>query len=252
MRMCMNNKIYLTFDMDWACDEVMDFLYDLLAEYDVSATINITNEFASMAKYKTNKKIVLGIHPNFNFIIDGKQGEGINKELIIKQCKEIVPDAIVARSHSLLNSTPLTKALSDYGIKYELNYFIVPHEEMCIFPWYLEGVLQIPFFYEDDICLMEGLHNPPQFYLNDNIRMCRVFNFHPIHLFLNSESLERYYRIKKDYHDFSILEKNRNKSTYGVLNFFRELITSASNAGYEFEVITNIKKEANNAGCGNW
>lgn len=23
--MCIDNKIYLTFDMDWACDEVMDF-----------------------------------------------------------------------------------------------------------------------------------------------------------------------------------------------------------------------------------
>lgn len=247
--MCIDNKVYLTFDMDWACDEVMDFLYDLLEEYNVSATVNITNGFHSIAKYKTNNKIILGIHPNFNFIVDGYGGV-YDKESIIKQCKEVVPDAVVARSHSLLNSTPITKTLRDNGIRYELNCFIVPYEGICVYPWFFQGVLQVPFFYEDDLYLMENNNNSPQYYLGENIRMYKVFNFHPIHLFLNSESLERYYRIKKDYHDFSVLKKNRNISNYGVLDFFKELIMVASNAGYEFEVITNIRKEGNNADCG--
>ena len=46
----MDKKIYLTFDMDWACDELMDFLYNLLEKHDARATVNITNEFRSMEK----------------------------------------------------------------------------------------------------------------------------------------------------------------------------------------------------------
>lgn len=117
--------------MDWACDEVMNFLYDLLENYGLSATINITNYFCNIGRYRDNKRINLGIHPNFNPIINGDAG-GDNKEVVIRKCKELIPDAVVARSHSLLNSTPLTKVLYDFGIKYELNSFIVPHKGMCV------------------------------------------------------------------------------------------------------------------------
>lgn len=69
-----DNKIYLTFDMDWACSELMDFLYDLLEEYNLAATINITNHFDSLEKYERNKSMELGIHPNFNVLVDGNMG----------------------------------------------------------------------------------------------------------------------------------------------------------------------------------
>lgn len=72
----MKNRIYLTFDMDWACDELMNFLYNLLEENGLSATVNITNDFAFMEKYKKNERIDLGIHPNFNRLIDGIAGGG--------------------------------------------------------------------------------------------------------------------------------------------------------------------------------
>lgn len=142
-----------------------------------------------VGRYRDNKRINLGIHPNFNPIINGDAG-GDNKEVVIRKCKELIPDAVVARSHSLLNSTPLTKVLYEFGIKYELNSFIVPHKGMCVYPWYLEGVMQIPFFFEDDIYLMEGFSNQPKFYLCNRIKMYKIFNFHPFHLFLNTETLE--------------------------------------------------------------
>ncbi len=75
--MDINHKIFLTFDMDWACDELMDFLYDLLEEYGLAATIHITNPFKSLDKYKENGRIELGIHPNFNVLVDGNSG-GVN------------------------------------------------------------------------------------------------------------------------------------------------------------------------------
>ncbi len=240
----MNKKIYLTFDMDWACNELMVFLYDLLEEYDLAATINITNNFVSLEKYRANKKIELGIHPNFNILVDGNtHGEVIDKKSIIEQCKSIVPDAVVVRSHSMLSSTPITKCLYDCGIRYELNCYIEPHSEICVYPWFQQGVLHVPFFYEDDISLMNIKKNNPGFYLDQSIKMYRIFNFHPIHLLLNSESMNRYERIRADYHNFSFLRKNINTENYGILNFFRELVEVARAEGYQFGTITEIRGE---------
>jgi len=228
--------------MDWACNELMDFLYDLLENYDLAATINITNHFDSLDKYKKNKKMELGIHPNFNALIDGTDRGGMkDKKVIIEKCKCIVPNAVVARSHSLLSSTPITKCLHDCGIRYELNCYIDPHEGICVNPWLQQGVLQVPFFYEDDISLMEKKESRPGFYLNPSINMYRVFNFHPIHLLLNSESLNRYERIKANYHNFSVLQKNVNTQSYGILDFFKELVETAKAEGYQFETITEIE-----------
>lgn len=242
-----DKKIYLTFDMDWACDEVMDFLYNLLEEHDLSATVNITNYFGCIDKYKKNTKINLGIHPNFNILIDGiMSGGGVNdKRGIIEQCKHTVPNAVVVRSHSLFSSTPVTKAFYDCGIRYELNCYIEPSKGICIYPWFFQGVLQIPFFYEDDIFLMTKNENKPAFYLDHSIKMHRVFNFHPIHLFLNSESLGRYDRIRENYHNFSILKKNVNYDSYGTLDFFKELVEIAKEKEYQFETITEIEGRTN-------
>lgn len=88
--------------------------------------------------------------------------------------------------------------------------------------------------------LAEGNGKNPQIYLSNKVKMYRVFNFHPIHLFLNSESLERYEKIKGNYHDFKILKENVNVESYGILDFFKELVEDAKIKGYQFETITSI------------
>lgn len=238
--MNVNHKIYLTFDMDWACDELMDFLYQLLEEYGLAATIHITNPFKSLDKYKKNRRIELGIHPNFNGLVDGNAEVVKDKTSAIERCMQIVPDAVVARSHALLNSTPITKEFYDFGIRYELNYFIAPCKGITLYPWLFQGVLQIPFFYEDDLYLLEKNDNSPAFYLDHDIKMYKVFNFHPIHLFLNCESLDRYRRMKEHYHDFSVLKQNVNVNQYGILDFFKELVETAREMNFEFGKIDEI------------
>lgn len=238
--MDINHKIFLTFDMDWACDELMDFLYDLLEEYGLAATIHITNPFKSLDKYKENGRIELRIHPNFNVLVDGNSGGVNDKTHVLRRCKQMIPDAVVARSHALLNSTPITKEFFDCGIRYELNYFIDPYKGINLYPWLFQGVLQIPFFYEDDLYLLEKKDHSPAFYLDRDIRMYKVFNFHPIHLYLNCESLDRYRRMKEHYHDFSVLKQNVNVNRYGILDFFKELVETAREMNFEFGKIVEI------------
>lgn len=165
---------------------------------------------------------------------------GGGKTEVIEQCKRIIPNAVVARSHALLNSTPITKEFYDFGIRYELNYFIAPHKGIKVYPWLFQGVLQIPFFYEDDLYLLERCDHSPAFYLDNSIKMYKVFNFHPIHLFMNCESLMRYKRIKENYHDFSILKQSVNVSRYGILDFFKELVELAKERNFQFGKIDEI------------
>ena len=53
--------------------------------------------------------------------------------------------------------------------------------------------------------------------------------------------MERYERIRENYHDFAILKENRNTDSYGILDFFEELIGFAQKEGYQFDTITEIK-----------
>ena len=50
-----------------------------------------------------------------------------------------------------------------------------------------------------------------------------IFNFHPIHIFLNSEKLQRYENSRHIHHDPKELIKIRFNG-YGVRTFFKKLI----------------------------
>jgi hypothetical protein len=47
-----------------------------------------------------------------------------------------------------------------------------------------------------------------------------------------------------------VLKKNRNTKDYGILDFFKELMKEASDGGYEFDLIRNIRKEDYSENCG--
>lgn len=68
-----NERIYLTFDMDWAIDEVLDDFYGLLKKYGLVGTIHVTHGTKMLDRFRKDGILELGIHPNFNptFIVGG-------------------------------------------------------------------------------------------------------------------------------------------------------------------------------------
>ncbi|WP_203363284.1 hypothetical protein [Bacillus sp. REN10] len=69
----------------------------------------------------------------------------------------------------------------------------------------------------------------------------KVFNFHPIHVYLNTERLDRYYRIKSFYHNIEKLEAHRLKNDLcGTRSFLNNLIAEAKNKGLQFSTIKEI------------
>lgn len=232
-------KIYLTFDMDWANDEVLDFFYQMICELQIDITLFVTHQTKWINKFREDEHIELGIHPNFNFLLEG-EANSKNKDKIIEEINVIVPEALAVRSHSLVKSTALTDKFAKAGMKYELNYYIPPENELRVMPWKFQNILQVPFLFEDDLYLMEGKKRCIDYYLSDCFDMVKVFNFHPIHLYLNSENLERYQNAKVFNHNFEKLQAFRNTGSEGIENFFRQLVKRGREYNFQFKKISDI------------
>ena len=101
------NNIFITLDIDWCSDDVLANSIDLLEKYDVSATWFVTHETPLLERLRENSKFELGIHPNFNFLLNGEQNNGRTSEEVIDRLLELVPDAKSVRSHSMTQSSVL-------------------------------------------------------------------------------------------------------------------------------------------------
>lgn len=234
----MNKTIYLTFDNDWAIDEVLEYTMKIVSEYGIVATFNATNSSKVLTNIEKSGS-ELGIHPNFNRDIN--LGDSKMIENIIYECKQIVPSAKTMRSHALVTSTPIRKALQQAGLVYELNTMITPISSNVIYPWKHFELWQIPFIFEDDVYLLENRPFLPQWYIQGDFEMLKVVNFHPIHVYLNTEDLHRYYKAKPYMKELEKLNSYRNHSKHdGVENILRKMIETAIESGYQFEVISKL------------
>src|SRR5258708_1040997 len=91
------NKLFLTFDIDWASDEVLGYTLDLLEKYTICATFFVTHETPLLTRIRNNPRFEMGIHPNFNFILNGDSRYGKNPAEVIDYYLKMVPDAVSVR-----------------------------------------------------------------------------------------------------------------------------------------------------------
>ncbi|KOA21032.1 hypothetical protein CLHOM_06200 [Clostridium homopropionicum DSM 5847] len=234
------NTIYITLDVDWACDEVLKETIKLFNKEDVSATFFITHQTDLITELRKNSKIELGIHPNFNQI------SGItDMENSIIYLKTIVQEAKSVRTHSLMQSSNILDLYQKQGLKYETNTYIPLRSNILLKPYYhWNGILRIPFFWEDDVhCLDIENGDEKDWDVNRFIDYdgIKVFNFHPIHLFLNTENLQRYRKAKEYYHESDKLKDFINKdSNNGARVFLENLIHVSREKSIKFQCIYNI------------
>lgn len=234
----MNKRIFLTFDMEWANDEVLKWFYEILYNYDLRGTINVTHRTKVLEEWKKEERLEYGIHPNFNKLLNGMGGS--DYKTIIKELKEIVPEAITVRSHSLVSSNMLSKAFCEYGFKYESNTVIVPNKTTTFLPYVdIFGLTQVPIIFEDDLFLLSEMNMSPRWFI-DNLDMELVFNFHPIHLFLNTDNMQRYEYAKIYNNDYDNLKKYVNENNYGIFHFFEQLVIYAKEKGFDFAWIKEM------------
>lgn len=234
-------ELYLTFDMDWAIDEVLLDFYDLIKELSVVGTIHVTHETKFLSLFREEKKLDCGIHPNYNFLLGGGQSESKSVDDILGKIKNIVPEAKCVRSHGLTSGNIIASKYSNYGIKYDLNTYIPAQRGMKIFPYKSpEGkVMVLPFIFEDDVYLAEPDCKAVDFFLGDEFEAPRIFNFHPIHLYLNTDKMETYENARPFFKDIKRLELMKNTENYGIRNFFIDLIEMANKDNWNLKKISD-------------
>lgn len=217
------NALFITLDIDWCHDEVLAYSIDLLEQADVRATWFVTHDTPLLARLRTNPKFELGIHPNFNFLLDGDDRNGRTAGEVVDRLMELVPEARSVRSHSLTQSSRLMSIFKERGLLYECNSY--QPFGFCE-PWLTwHELVKVPHFWEDDLSLEYGIG------LAVPDKGLAVFDFHPIHIFLNSGSLDAYENSREYHRKPGELESFRNDAN-GVCDWLLELIAGEYSSGF--------------------
>jgi len=209
------NKNFITLDIDWCHDEILIDAIEILEKYDVAATWFVTHNSPILDRLRENKKFELGIHPNFNFLLEGDHRNGRTADEIIDRLMELVPEAKSVRSHSMTQSSPLIDLFNKKGLTHECNHFIPAQSGIQLRPWRLWNSIQkVPYFWEDDLhCLFNDNVDPALLMETSGLS---VFDFHPIHVYLNTKTLQLYEQTRHIHRNPTELLKERCIDSLGV------------------------------------
>jgi hypothetical protein len=214
---------FLTFDIDWAHDDVIAATLDLLEGAGVKSTWFVTHETPILDRMRENGLYELAIHPNFNNILNGDHSNGKTAEDIVDRVLEIVPEAKTVRSHSLTQSSRLVDLFAKKGLTHDCNDFIPYESGVSIRSWkHWSGIIKCPHFWEDDI---ESFKEKPAYdHLEKISGSLKIFDFHPIHIFLNTDKPSRYEAARPYFHDVEKLTRCINQDGYGSRTALQSLI----------------------------
>lgn len=207
-------EISITFDTDWVHESAIEHCVYLLDKYNQKATFFSTNNYKLFNTKDFNHEI--GIHPNFNDLLN--QGLS-NYKLIINDLVKLFPNAKGFRSHSLTTSSHILAYLNSLGFVYDSNLF---HPEGGKGYYDYSGVFRFIHNYVDLGHLLDGSPlEVDEIKLSDN--HINILDFHPIHVYLNTPTVEYYNKIKFSTNNKDLIEF-RNKSVKGIGDLFIEIL----------------------------
>lgn len=216
------DKIFITFDIDWAEDTIINYTIDILESKNINATFFVTHKTETLERLIKNPNFEIGIHPNFNFLLEGDYTQGKNAREVIQNLKDVVPHATSVRSHCMTQSSRLLDLFLDFGLSHDANHFIPHSSGITLKPWKMwNGLIRVPYNWEDDVECLYGWSN---YIKNKNAKTdLQVYNFHPIHIYLNTEDMNRYEQTRSLHYSPKLLFEYRNKD-YGSHSALLQLI----------------------------
>jgi len=227
------DKLFISFDMDWVSDEIIYYCIELILRMEAKATWFITHDSPGTRElFKYPDSFEIGIHPNF--LPDSTQGKTI--EDVMDYLLTIYPETRIMRTHSLYQTTPMFVTIVEKYPQIRLDVSIFTpyarHTEPHKLSFKDRHIVRIPYIWEDDfeIALPDS---EKHLYFDDRLKSIsgiKVFDFHPIHIALNSGSTKSYEKLKKC-NDIPLvtlghLSEFRNQANRGVETFLNDLIES--------------------------
>ena len=192
------NKIVLTFDTDWIPEEILTEIIEELRRKKLKATVFATNDYEILKNPPPN--IEVAIHPNFDQGDFKKQTESI---------KKVFPRAVGVRNHSLLFSERLRPVWQEFRIQYSSNAMALLEPNLK--PYLIgKNIVELPLYFMDRFYL-EMTEPKTDFSLKAlklNQPGLKIFDFHPIHLALNTPNQKYYEKQKKHYQAPAKLKKH--------------------------------------------
>lgn len=232
------DRIFLTFDIDWAADEVIEFTVSILDRLEVTdATFFVTHQSHALDLLR-EQGYELGVHPNF----EESQGTGPGSDIVAKICslKELVPEASSVRSHRLVRSSRLSSLFLREGFTHESNLLIPFQSGIRLCPYEEpKGLVQMPHNWGDYAHLAATGELAPAMYLR--AAGLKVLSFHPIHVYLNTPDLAAYARAKPYREDIDKLRRFRTDTTTGIRSLLERFIMEARDAGFRWGRINQAR-----------
>ncbi len=235
----------LTLDVDWAPDFVIDAVRELLVAARVPSTWFLTHDSPAVTRLLQTPLVEHGLHPNF---LEGST-QGSNPEAVLSYLTSRFPDTHLARTHSLLQSTPLLVAMREAGITVDVSLFLpgthcgphtffLPNGQLC----------RIPFHWEDDAALWEPGEQLVLDYTRLDTTPFSIFNFHPIHIYLNLSTPEQYEAFKQARPQTPDEARPFISTRRGIGTFFNELLDEFRQHPERVKTIGTIAKQFLNGG----
>lgn len=208
-----------TSDIDWAPEEVISDTIELFSKYGVKCTFFCTHRSSVIQSIEKDFNFELGIHPNFLPVMNERIGTMTG---VIENMLEIIPNPKGVRSHSLVQSSRLSIMFKNYGLKYQANTHLPYMKEITPFKLW-NGLFEVMHNFEDDIHFLykHSFDNPGLELFTQNLN---VFNFHPIHIFLNTDCEKTFSNSRVYYNDPKELRRMRNIKKIGTRDLLVRLL----------------------------
>ncbi len=206
--------VVFSLDVDWVSDDILEWTLHLFADEGWPVTVFATHETKLLKQSFNRANIDVGIHPDFFNQTDHAQ--------VIEQLMRLYPTANGVRSHGLFEYANLMPLYRQFGLQWDSSQllYLCPHIRPYRHP---SGLVRLPIIWEDD----DYFSNEPDW----NIAAIGIdqpgvkcFDFHPIHLYLNSYTASQYSFVKENQFAKQAIEEAKYKGKdKGILSFFCKL-----------------------------
>lgn len=221
-------KKIVSLDVDWATDEVVNIGFELLKDAGVKATYFFTHASPLTKEILKDPLIESGIHPNFDPLINA-ENNAPSASSILDNLLTLIPGARVIRSHGMTHSGRWLPLYTKHGLSHSSQYFMNGMNSIQPFR-HLNGMIEAPVYFADDGLIHEASErgwnsSVKRFSFKGIEGFLTVYNFHPIHIALNSSCYEDYNHYKTNKYgveEMLALAKKRK----GIKDLFIQLINA--------------------------
>lgn len=182
------DDVCITLDVDWASDEVLTSALQLLADLTIPYTLFCTHP-TPVLQGLDPRNVEIAWHPEF-------LGER-RAETIIEELAGWFPEAVGVRAHALYFHSRLVPLYLERGMQY-LGHNLQFAQPALAPATHWSGLVDIPGFWEDDVHALFFDGDFEASLLSLEAPGLKVFDFHPIHLALNTDRLDRYEQARED------------------------------------------------------